>query len=573
MSLIKEENIGKISFISSTILVVLLTSILGGIFLRDQHRHFQQDLQTVATNFLKMQKERLRSEVEMQIRTINARHDSAKQKLRNTIKARTYEAYAVAENLYKKNKKKRPEEIQSLIREAVRPIRFNNDRGYFFIRDTQGPYVLYPPNPDIEGPHVKLLPHQDRKELSQQINTIALTTGEGFINYQWPKPGGKEHELFEKTTFVKFFKPFGWTLGTGEYLVNVESLVQKSIIDNLNSIIPDNSAPEYIFIYQLHDANGGDEFATMLVNPNRPDLIGKKISDSYVDVKGKMFRKKMLQDIRGTGEAFVSYWYKKPGSEEPGSKLSYFKYYPEWKWIVAKGISLDDMDKRVARLQKSLRKETKKTIRNFIYFIIISGISFLILGYIFSKGIHKIFAGYKAIQEEQQEELERVNATLTIQAITDPLTLLYNRGYFNKHLEIEIARSLRYGSALALVIFDIDKFKQVNDTFGHLAGDDILKELSHLCQTHIRTSDILARWGGEEFVVLSSENDKKKMTVFAEKLRRLIEGHSFSIAVQVTCSFGVTQYREGERKDSFIHRADKALYTAKQEGRNRVIFR
>ena len=573
MSLIKEDNIGKISFISSTILVVLLTSILGGIFLRDQRRHFQEDLQQVAINFFKMQKECLRSKIEMQIKAINASRDSARQSLMNTIKARTYEAYAVAENLYEKYEEKRPEEIQSLIREAIRPIRFNNDRGYFFIRDTQGPFVLYPPNSDIEGPHVKLLPHQDRKELFQQINTILLRTGEGFINYQWPKPGGKEKELFEKMTFVKYFKPFGWGIGTGEYLVNFESLVQKSIIDNFNSIIPHNTAPEYIFIYQLHDMNGGDEFATMLVNPNRFDLIGKKISDSYVDLKGNMFRKKMLQGIRDTGEAFVSYWYKKPGSEEPGSKLSYFKYYPEWKWIVAKGIFLGDMDKRIAELQKSLRQETKNTIHNFIYFTIISGAIFLILGYLFSKGIYKIFAGYKAIQEEQQDELERVNAALTIQATTDSLTLLYNRGYFNKHLEIEIARSLRHGSALALVVFDIDKFKHINDTFGHLAGDDILKDLSHLCQTNIRPSDLFARWGGEEFVVLSSENDKKSMTVFAEKLRRLIEEHSFSIAFQVTCSFGVTQYREGESKDTFIHRADEALYTAKQAGRNRVVFR
>ena len=190
MSLIKEDNIGIISFISSTILVVLLTSILGGIFLRDQHHHFQEDLQKVGTNFFTMQKERLQSEVDMQIRSINAWRDSAKQRLMTTIKTRTYEAYAVAENLYKQNKKKRPEQIQAIIREAIRPIRFNDDRGYFFIRDTQGPFVLYPPNPKIEGPQVKLFPHQHRQELFEKINTLVLTKGEGFIDYLWPKPGG-----------------------------------------------------------------------------------------------------------------------------------------------------------------------------------------------------------------------------------------------------------------------------------------------------------------------------------------------------------------------------------------------
>jgi diguanylate cyclase (GGDEF)-like protein len=572
MPLIKEDNIGTISFISSTILVVLLTSILGGIFLRDQHRHFQEDLQKVRTNFSQMQKERLRSEVEMQIRSINARHESARQRLKTTIKARTNEAYAVAENLYEQNKGKRPEEVQALIREALRPIRFNDGRGYFFIRDTQGPFVLYPPNTKIEGPHVKLLPHQHRKELFQKINTLVLTKGEGFIEYQWPKPGGKEHELFEKMTFVKHFKPFGWALGTGEYLFNFEYLVQKSIIETLNSIIPSDTAPEYIFIYKLHDMNGGNAFATMLVNPNRPDLIGKKISDNYTDTHGKMFRKEMLKGIRDTGEAFVSYWYKKPGHEEPGSKLSYFKYYPQWQWIVAKGISLDDMNKRINKMQKNLNQERRNTILNFIYFMVIASISFLILGYIFSKGIHRLFLGYKAIMEDQQDELKRVNAELKIQSITDPLTSLYNKGYFTDHLDIEIARSLRYGSSLSLVVFDIDKFKIINDSYGHLVGDDVLKTLADLCQINIRASDIFARWGGEEFVVLSPESDKENTIVFAEKLRRLIEGYSFSIPLQVTCSFGVTEYKEGDSADSFIHRADQALYTAKQEGRNKVVF-
>ena len=573
MSLIKEDNIGIISFISSTILVVLLTSILGGISLRDQHRHFQEDLQKVRTNFFTMQKERLQSEVEMQIRSINAWRDSAKQRLMTTIKARTYEAYAVAENLYEQNKEKSPGQIQAIIREAIRPIRFNDGRGYFFIRDTQGPFVLYPPNPKIEGPQVKLSPHQHRQELFEKINTLILTKGEGFIDYLWPKPGGGEHELYEKMTFVKYFKPFGWSLGTGEYLVNFEFLLQQSIIDTLNRIIPSDTAPEYIFIYKLHNMNGGDEFATMLVNPNRPDLIGQKISDNYLDIKGKMFRKEMLQGIRDTGDAYVSYWYKKPGYEDPGSKLSYFKYYPEWDWIVAKGISLDDMNKRIAKFQESLNQETNKTIRNFIYFIVVLSIGFLIIGFIFSKGIQRIFLGYKSIQEAQQHELECVNVELKIQSITDPLTSLFDKGYFNDHLEIEIARSRRHGSVLSLVIFDIDKFKQVNDNYGHLAGDDVLKALARLCQKNIRASDILARWGGEEFVILSPESDSKRTIVFAEKLRRLIEEYSFSIPSQVTCSFGVTEYKEGDSVDSFINRADRALYKAKQEGRNKVVFR
>jgi GGDEF domain-containing protein len=156
-----------------------------------------------------------------------------------------------------------------------------------------------------------------------------------------------------------------------------------------------------------------------------------------------------------------------------------------------------------------------KCSRQFlVYFLIITFIIFLCIGYIFSKGINALFKGYKKTQKQQQNELERVNKILKIQATIDPLTKLYNRGYFNEGIEKEINRCERYGSALSLIIFDIDKFKIINDTFGHLAGDDVLKELSRLCETSIRSSDILARWGGEEFVILVPENNRESSLYF-----------------------------------------------------------
>lgn len=572
MSFIKEDNIGKISFIGSIIIVVLLSTLLGSIFIHDKYNHFQKNLLRVEKSHTAVQRERLQSDVKMQIQRIDSWRTGSERNLKDSIKKRAYEAHAIAQNLYQKNKDhKSLEEIQFGIIEALRPVRFNNDRGYVFIRSTQGDSVLYPPDPGREGLNVYLSTHPDRIELFKKMVNITQGVGEGFVKYQWPKPGGNESERFEKITYVKHCEPFDWVIGIGEYVVDVEEKIQQNIIHQLNSIVPDVNSSDYTFIYQLHDMNGGDEFATMLVNPNRLDLLGKKISDDYTDAKGNMFRKEMLQGIRDKSEAFVTYWYKQPGSEALVAKLSYFKYYPEWNWIVAKGTYLDHLDRRIAEMQTGLRQETKSTIRHLLYFVITTCILFLGIGYLFSKGIHRLFAGYKTIQKEQQEELERVNAALTIQATTDSLTHLYNRVYFNKHLEIEIFRSQRHGSSLSLFIFDIDKFKQINDTFGHLSGDDILKDLSQLCQTNIRSTDILARWGGEEFVVLAPESDTKKTTIFAEKLRKQIEEHPFSIAQKVTCSFGVTQYREGEDRDTFINRADEGLYEAKAGGRNKVV--
>lgn len=574
MPFINEENIGKISFISSIVIIVLLTATLGFVFVKDTYSKFHEDFNKVEVNYTAPQKDRLMSDVNIQTRLIDARRRKSEADFKNDAKKRVYEAHAVALNLYQKNKgkNKNSEEIQSCIKEALRAVRFNNGNGYFFIISLKGDYILYPPASQREGVNIYQGRNQDVIELVRKMSQIVQGQGEGFIKYQWPKPDADETKLFEKITFVKYFKPCDWIIGSGDYIDNMQDRIQQSIIHQLNSNTPDLKFPDYIFIYKLHKMDGGDEFATMLVNPNRPDLIGRKISDSYKDAKGNRFRKEMLQGIREKREAFVTYWYKKPGSNEMIAKLSYFKYYPEWEWIVAKGTYLDSLEKNIAHLQGNLRREIKKTIQYFVYFLLIVSIIFLCMGYFFSKGINSIFQGYKKTQKDQQEELERVNAALQIKATTDPLTTLYNRGYFNHCLKNEMERSKRYGAALSLIIFDIDRFKQVNDTLGHIAGDSVLKELSFLCLAIIRESDILARWGGEEFIILAPENDKIAIVPFAEKLRRLIEEHSFSVKTRVTCSFGVTQYIEEETKDDFIKRADQAMYKAKQNGRNQVVF-
>ena len=155
-------------------------------------------------------------------------------------------------------------------------------------------------------------------------------------------------------------------------------------------------------------------------------------------------------------------------------------------------------------------------------------------------------------------------------ASTDALTGLANRRSFDVKLEAETRRVERYPTPLSLTLFDIDHFKSINDTHGHLVGDQVLKELAQLVSGNIRGTDILARWGGEEFVILSPNTDQDAMLVLAEKLRRSIEQHAFPVVGRVTCSFGLTKFSPGETIPDFVDRADVALYTAKAKGRNRV---
>lgn len=174
----------------------------------------------------------------------------------------------------------------------------------------------------------------------------------------------------------------------------------------------------------------------------------------------------------------------------------------------------------------------------------------------------EIEAAYAAVQESSVA-LERL-------ATTDPLTGVFNRRHFEEVATTEIARARRYGVPLSLVIFDIDHFKSVNDRFGHQAGDRVLTRVTHLVREHLRVNDTLARWGGEEFVVLLPHRDAGEATRVAEKLRTLIGSTEFDAVGHLTCSFGVARLGSGDSVDSLIHRADQALYEAKGSGRDTV---
>jgi two-component system, cell cycle response regulator len=181
--------------------------------------------------------------------------------------------------------------------------------------------------------------------------------------------------------------------------------------------------------------------------------------------------------------------------------------------------------------------------------------------------IFKFLSGSN-IENAYHEEIYRLTTI-------DGLTQVYNKRYFLETLEREIGRAQRYRRDLSLIMFDIDHFKQVNDTYGHLAGDYVLKQLAVVIKSRIRREDILARYGGEEFAIVLPEIDNHNSMQFGEKIRRLTERAVFRFEdtdIPVTVSVGVASLK-AELQDplEFIKMADDNLYQAKSEGRNKVI--
>jgi diguanylate cyclase len=158
-------------------------------------------------------------------------------------------------------------------------------------------------------------------------------------------------------------------------------------------------------------------------------------------------------------------------------------------------------------------------------------------------------------------------------ALHDSLTGLPNREAYQQRLEQEVQRIERYGGKLSLMVCDVDLFKRINDAYGHLAGDKVLKIIAKSLQKNLRSSDFIARFGGEEFVALMPETSTNEAKIVAEKMRRKIEESPFNFKkepVQITVSFGISEFAKGETADEVFSRADKALYEAKDKGRNQV---
>lgn len=176
-----------------------------------------------------------------------------------------------------------------------------------------------------------------------------------------------------------------------------------------------------------------------------------------------------------------------------------------------------------------------------------------------------IYAIARDIQERKEMEQK-----LLLLSQTDSMLKIFNRGKLLSELNSEIKKFKRYNTNLSIIMFDIDHFKGINDTFGHDAGDNVLKKLAEIVKKEIRDTDIFARWGGEEFIILLPNTPVNGGAEFAERLRKKIEDTDFTNPETVTVSLGVTAFKTSDTEDSFLKRVDDGLYLAKKNGRNRV---
>ncbi len=208
-------------------------------------------------------------------------------------------------------------------------------------------------------------------------------------------------------------------------------------------------------------------------------------------------------------------------------------------------------------------------VRNFTFSAIFSNTMMVmaIMGFL-TKILFKMYQRENALVENSILEIKRL-------ATIDPLTNVYNRRYMYSYLTEQVQKAKSDNSALSVALFDIDKFKVLNDTYGHLLGDDVLKSLSRILKNSCRPGEIVARYGGEEFILILPGLDKTAAYLRANEIRECIEQSYLSPELPhdkpVTVSGGISTYTEGMSEEQLVARADENLYKAKESGRNRII--
>ncbi len=299
-----------------------------------------------------------------------------------------------------------------------------------------------------------------------------------------------------------------------------------------------------------------------LANTYVIEYEGGRVNGSHVIYRGSIIGSLDIRDIGKTitGQEladFMKVRELKLSVRRINGKTYYVYYYPII-WKVVKNGKTSSFTLGMIMIE-FLEKELLKTFYSAMTVTIgISLTAFLITMALV--GMNMILTG------RLDETLEKVRQL----SVTDELTKIFNRKKFDEVLHEQTVKFKRYSRPLSLIMFDIDHFKNINDTYGHDAGDDILKEVVSTVKPLIREADLFARWGGEEFMILTPDTGKSGACEFAERIRVKISGKDFTKVSSLTCSFGVSTFLHTDTLDDFLKRVDTALYNAKKGGRNRV---
>ncbi|MDD2781430.1 cache domain-containing protein [Sulfuricurvum sp.] len=560
------------------LVIPLITIIISVLSIQHNQEILDQSLQNIRERLISEQQKSIVSKVNMAIELITYQRSTIEQRLQTKVKDRVDRAYDIAQSIYVQNRgKKNDGEIQSMIIDALRPMVWNKGESFIFILDKSGTFALAPEYlRHLEGESIIDFKDVTGRFVIREEIKLVSTKGDGYLWDTFTRPGYDRSIQFKQMAYVKNFGHFNWYLGSSEYLDTTTKEIEKSSIDILRHI--NQKGSEYFFII---DTKGNS-----ILHPNQRELENTNLlKGEHADVVSDF-----LEKARTHSSEFSEYQWKNPSNGKTETKLSYVQTIPNSDWIIGTGFYTDEIDRAVGvKKQKLLalyENEFKKIILFSVFFLLVS----LMVSFYISYRLKRHFELLHGDIERHNLELSELNASLEEKiatrteelkiahdemeklAMTDTLTGIHNRYAFFTMLGMEQEKTDRYKEQFSLIMFDLDNFKKINDTYGHDIGDTVLIEVVKRVGVCLRKSDVFGRVGGEEFMILLPHTDIQTAGEIAERIRHYVSQTPIEPMGTVTISIGVVEYSEQVSLESLIKRSDIALYQAKESGKNKVII-
>ena len=507
--------------------------------------------------------------------------------------------------------------------DAIRDLRYR-EREYFWINDLTPIMIMHPTVPELNGKDLSSYKDPNGKLLFMEFVKIAKAKGGGFVDYMWPKPG--EQAPVNKLSYVKLYEPWGWIVGSGIYLDDVKDDIRHlQLVSSAGALLFAimTLAMAYIIgrgvtsrlakvIGGLREiASGkGDVDLTKRIAITSIDEIGvlsTEFNGLMESINSLTKFKKVIEEDQTVEDIYARLW----TAFTDDLKLDLciiFEIDPiknQMKPVYPLGISDDTMQCESEILDNANHCKARRTghminsvdfpdicryfrstagNRHYCIPMTIGGGTVGVVQFISRSNNNaeeqieferRVFKAEQYIKESLPViEAKKLMQTLRDSALTDQLTGLHNRRFLQESVENFCSGAKRRGKLISLLMCDIDYFKQVNDTYGHAAGDKVLQQTAHAIRSAVREADLVIRFGGEEFLIVLLDVQEAEGLLVAEKVRERVYQTKFRIegdqVLHKTISIGVSEYPTD--CDSFwqaIKYSDVALYRSKETGRNR----
>lgn len=335
---------------------------------------------------------------------------------------------------------------------------------------------------------------------------------------------------------------------------DIELIVKSYVYHEIhNSVFANN---EYIWVNEILNYAGGDNYAIRRIHPNLKDTEGSYLSTNQEDMKGNLPYLSELDGINQNGEVIHTYYFKNKMDDNITPKISYAKLYEPFHWVIATGKPLDD----IYGYTNELNAYGSHVVNQTLIFSLIAMLSIFIIGIVIIVRVHRKYRKNIDFYVKKETEL-------------DSLTGAYNRKVAQMMLTDRFKATDQSQSLSLLLMLDIDNFKRINDTFGHDVGDTVLKKVTQAIRSNISDSDYLFRWGGEEFVLFTSSVDYDHHRQFGEMILQCVNTIDFKSKeeqFQVSVSIGSSYfYSDDIDFTQALKRADIALFHSKKTGKNK----